>query len=60
MRLAHDSNSSRSPGDQVPDIDDEDIREIVVDGYHIFYLFIAETDRVEIVTLRHSSEQFGT
>ncbi len=46
-------------GRQVPEIEDEDIREIVVDGYRLFYLFLVDEDRVEIVTLRHSSQQFG-
>ncbi|MDZ7720006.1 MAG: type II toxin-antitoxin system RelE/ParE family toxin [Balneolaceae bacterium] len=47
-------------GRMVPDIYDHNIREILYRNYRIvYYLPETETDPIEIITVFHSSKQFG-
>jgi plasmid stabilization system protein ParE len=47
-------------GRVVPEIGDEAIRELIYRDYRIMYIVDAEGERVEILTVLHSSRQFGT
>jgi toxin ParE1/3/4 len=46
-------------GRAVPEIGQKDMREIVLHSYRIAYLYDTEADRVEVLTVFHSSRQFG-
>jgi toxin ParE1/3/4 len=46
-------------GRVVPEIGQEDMREVVLRSYRVVYLYDAEEDRVEILTVFHSSRQLG-
>lgn len=46
-------------GRMVPEIGDDNMREIIHRNYRIIYLYIPEDDRVEILTVFHASRQFG-
>lgn len=46
-------------GRLVPELDRSGIREIVFRRYRILYLYDADADRVEVVTLLHPGQQFG-
>lgn len=46
-------------GRAVPEIGQKDMREIVLRSYRVVYLYDAEADRVEVLTVFHSSRQFG-
>lgn len=46
-------------GCMVPEIEDGQVREVVHRGYRIFYYYDAQADRVEVVSVRHASRQFG-
>lgn len=44
----------------VPEIDDESIREVVYRDYRIVYVLDRDDEEVEVLTIFHSSQQFGT
>lgn len=44
----------------VPEIDDEAIREIIYRDYRIVYVVGQDDDTVDVLTIFHSSKQFGT
>ena len=46
-------------GRKVPEIADESMREVVYRDYRIIYLYDEAGDRVEILSVFHSSRQFG-
>ncbi|MEM1041886.1 MAG: type II toxin-antitoxin system RelE/ParE family toxin [Bacteroidota bacterium] len=46
-------------GRTVPEIGDETMREVVHRQYRIIYMHLPDEDRVEILTVFHSSRQFG-
>ena len=46
-------------GRVVPEMGDEDLREIIHRNYRIIYMHLPEEDRVEVLTVFHSSRQFG-
>jgi toxin ParE1/3/4 len=43
----------------VPEIGDENMREIIHRNYRIIYMYLPKDDRVEVLTVFHSSRQFG-
>lgn len=47
-------------GRAVPEIADESMREVVYRDYRIIYLHDEVDDRVEVLSVFHSSRQFGT
>lgn len=47
-------------GRVVPEMTDDAMREVVYRDYRIFYLYDDEEDRVEVLSMFHSSRQFGT
>lgn len=47
-------------GRKVPEIGDEAIRELIHRGYRIMYVVNEETEAVEVLTVLHSSRQFGS
>lgn len=47
-------------GRKVPEINDPSIREIIYRNYRIIYHYTPEDNRIEILTLFHSSRQFGS
>ena len=46
-------------GRVVPEIGDEAMREVIHRQYRIIYMYLPEEDRVEVLTVFHSSRQFG-
>lgn len=46
-------------GRKVPEINDPAIREIIYRNYRIIYHFSSDSKKVEILTVFHSSKQFG-
>ncbi len=46
-------------GRMVPEIGDENMREIIHRNFRIIYLHVPEENRVEVLTVFHSSRQFG-
>jgi toxin ParE1/3/4 len=46
-------------GRVVPEIGDENLREVLHRNYRIVYLHLPEQDRVEVITVFHASRQFG-
>jgi plasmid stabilization system protein ParE len=46
-------------GRVVPEIGDESLREVIHRNYRIVYIHLPEDDRVEVLTVFHSSRQFG-
>ena len=44
----------------VPEIGDESIRELIYRSYRIMYFVDQEGEEVEILTVMHSSRQFGS
>ena len=46
-------------GRVVPEIRDEAIREIIYRSYRIVYVVDADDEEVEVLTIFHSSKQFG-
>ena len=46
-------------GRAVPEIGDETIREVVWREYRVIHFVEAEATRVEVLTVLHSSQQFG-
>ena len=48
-------------GRSVPEIEDEDLREVLYRGYRIFHIVSGEEgdERVEILSIHHSTRQFG-
>ena len=47
-------------GRVVPEIGDEDLRELVYRQYRIIYIVDAEGERADVLTIFHSAKQFGT
>jgi plasmid stabilization system protein ParE len=47
-------------GRMVPEIEDEAIREIIYRHYRIVYVVDRDDEEVEVLTIFHSSQQFGT
>ena len=56
--MASGTVSPRS-GRVVPEIGDENIREIIHRNYRIIYLYLPEEDRTEVLSVFHLSQQFG-
>ena len=46
-------------GRVVPEIGDEAMREVIHRQYRIVYLHLPEEDKMEVLTVFHSSRQFG-
>lgn len=46
-------------GRTVPEINDEAIREVLYRNYRIVYVVDSEDEEVEVLTVFHSSQQFG-
>ena len=46
-------------GRSVPEIADESMREVVYRDYRIIYLYGERDDRVEVLSVFHSSQSFG-
>lgn len=46
-------------GRVIPEIEDEALREVVYRNYRIAYIHLPDDDRVEVLTVFHSSRQFG-
>lgn len=46
-------------GRKVPEINDPAIREVIYRNYRIIYHFSTGSERVEILTVFHSSREFG-
>ena len=46
-------------GRAVPEIGDESLREVIHRNYRVVYIYLPDDDRVEILTVFHSSRQFG-
>ncbi|MGI9176186.1 MAG: type II toxin-antitoxin system RelE/ParE family toxin [Rhodothermales bacterium] len=46
-------------GRVVPEIGDESMREVIHRNYRIIYMHLPDEDRVEVLTVFHSSRQFG-
>ena len=44
----------------VPEIGDPDLRELIYRQYRIVYFVDAEDERADVLTIFHSSKQFGT
>jgi plasmid stabilization system protein ParE len=44
----------------VPEISDEAIREVLYRNYRIVYVVDRDDEEVEVLTIFHSSQQFGT
>jgi plasmid stabilization system protein ParE len=47
-------------GRVVPEIKDEAIREVIYRNYRLVYVVDADDENVEVLTIFHSSRQFGT
>ena len=47
-------------GRVVPEIGDESIRELIYRSYRIMYFVDQEGEEVEVLTVMHSSRQFGS
>ena len=47
-------------GRTVPEIEDEAIREVIYRNYRIVYVVDPGDEEVEVLTIFHSSQQFGT
>jgi len=43
----------------VPELEPTGFREVIHKGYRVLYLFDAEEETVEILSVLHSSQQFG-
>lgn len=43
----------------VPEIDDEAIREVIYRNYRIVYVVDSDDEDVDVLTIFHSSQQFG-
>ena len=43
----------------VPEIGDENMREVIYRNYRVIYMHLPEDERVEVLTVFHSSRQFG-
>lgn len=46
-------------GRKVPEINDPAIREVIHRNYRIIYHYLSAEEKVEILTVYHSSRQFG-
>lgn len=46
-------------GQAVPEIGDESLREVIHRNYRIVYIHLPEEDKVQVLTVFHSSRQFG-
>ncbi|PSQ90124.1 MAG: type II toxin-antitoxin system RelE/ParE family toxin [Bacteroidetes bacterium QS_8_64_10] len=46
-------------GRMVPEIEDEAIREVIYRNYRIVYIVDRDDEEVEVLTIFHSSQQFG-
>ena len=46
-------------GRVVPEMGDESLREVIHRNYRVVYLYSPDDDRVEVLTVFHSSRQFG-
>lgn len=47
-------------GRVVPEIEDEAIREVLYRNYRIVYVVDRDDEEVEVLTIFHSSQEFGT
>ena len=43
----------------VPEIGDENMQEVIYRNYRVIYMHLPEDERVEVLTVFHSSRQFG-
>lgn len=58
LRTAKLQNSPGS-GRKVPEINDKAIREVIYRNYRIIYHYSSEEEKIEILTVFHSTRQFG-
>lgn len=47
-------------GRAVPEVADDAMREVIYRDYRLIYLYDESDDRVEVLSVFHSSRQFGT
>lgn len=59
MRAAERLEAFPASGRVVPEIGDEAMREVIHRQYRIIYLYAPEEDKVEVLSVFHSSRQFG-
>lgn len=59
MRAAERLEVFPESGRVVPEIGDGSLREVIHRNYRIIYIHLPEEDRVEVLTVFHSSRQFG-
>ncbi|NBB87131.1 MAG: type II toxin-antitoxin system RelE/ParE family toxin [Bacteroidetes bacterium] len=46
-------------GRMVPEIEDEDLREVIYRNYRIIYMHLLEEDKVEVLSVVHASRHLG-
>lgn len=59
LSLAERLEAFPTSGRAVPEIGDDSLREVIYRNYRVVYSFLPDDDRVEILTVFHSSQQFG-
>lgn len=59
LQITERLSSFPASGRIVPEIGDENLREIIYRNYRIIHVYMPEEERVEILTVFHSSRQFG-
>ena len=59
LRVAERLEAFPLSGRVVPEIGDEDLREVIHRNYRIVYLHLPGEDRVEVLTVFHASQQLG-
>ena len=59
MHAAERLKAFPASGRVVPEIGDENMREVIHRNYRIIYMHVPEDDKVEVLTVFHSSHQFG-
>ncbi len=46
-------------GRAVPEVEDDDVREVIYRDYRVIYLYDETAERIEVLSVLHSSKQFG-
>ncbi len=59
MHAAERLDAFPASGRVVPEIGDESLREVIHRNYRIVYIHLPDEDKVEVLTVFHSSRQFG-
>ena len=60
MQVAERLEVFPASGRVVPEIGDESLREVIYRNYRIVYMYLPNEELVEVLTVFHSSRQFGT